>query len=1297
VYFNGTQMFTYTDSNNVYPAGQPGIADAVFGGPTVMILSFSGGVLSSGGGDTTPPVLTNGQPTGVLSSGTTTTTLSLTTNEVATCRYATSAGVAYGSMTNTFSSTGGTSQSTTVTGLNDGGSYTYYVRCQDSAGNANSSDYVITFSVNIASQGGVVAHTIQISNDGDDGYYDSNGWHSTPQSNGADLVGSWGGTTTAWATGYRFPATGIASGDPIQTTYLELVSSDGAASSVTCGSAPCASSNYSFRVYGVAEDDGAAFSSTTGNTPLDVPYTTAYTDYTTTGPGDVHGGCQGNNNGQNTCTHIIDVSAIVREVTSRPGWTANSALRFVLVSADATAPNAYAGYEDYSANSARAATLLVNPPTPTIVSSGAWGTSAQATYPTSYATGPFVYPGASTLLLFLGDYYNFYGQAVPQPTVSDSCGNTWNLLAGPTDWAAITYLMRSTVYYVTNPAACPSGDTITVNVAIQEPIFLHFLAVAGSGSPVASAITSPNPGTYTTSATTAPLAMNGPGLLVSWAFGDSDAPHVFTPQQGFATDLNSTPTYLTAAFESVPSAGSYQNQFSISPSPDGWQAVMIGLPSLAVAPPVITSASSANAIAGESLSYQITATNSPLSFGASGLPPGLAVNTASGLISGTPSATGTFNATITATNSKGTASASLALTVTAVPPVITSGNSASGIAGSAFSYQITASNLPASFGASGLPSGLLVNSTSGLISGTPSAAGVSTVTLSATNSAGTSAAHLTLTVTGVPVISSPTTATGTAGTAFSYQITATNSPTNFGASGLPTGLTINSTSGLISGTPSAPGIFTVALTAMNGSGTGSASLVLTINSSGVVSSQFSGTENPLSENGRWSTTGSWASLKKNNGVFGTAVTAGALLVSPVTGPDQFAEITYDQDPGTASWPGVMTRVQSASNGSGYLAIAYAESVRLYRTDDTGTLNFTLLASANADTGAAPRLLRLESQGSSHTVYFNGAQMFSYTDSNNVYPTGQPGIADAVFGGPTVMILSFTGGVLSSGGGDTTPPVLTNGQPTGVLSSGTTTATLSLTTNEAATCRYATSAGVAYGSMTNTFSSTGGTSQSTTLTGLTGGGSYSYYVRCQDSAGNVNSNDYAIAFSVAASSGVVSSQFSGTENPLSENGRWSTTGSWASLKKNNGVFGTAVTAGALLVNPVTGPDQFAEISYDQDPGTASWPGVMTRVQSASNGSGYLAIAYADSVRLYRTDDTGTLNFTLLASANADIGAAPRLLRLESRGSSHTVYFNGTQMFTYTDSNNVYPAGQPGIADAVFGGPTVMILSFSGGVL
>jgi len=440
----------------------------------------------------------------------------------------------------------------------------------------------LTISVNGGGTGPLVSHTIQISNDADDGYYNSqnnSGWHSTPETGGADTVGSWGGLTTAWVTGYRFPSVGANSGDTIQSAYLQLVSSDGSATSAACGSPPCSNSIYTFRVYGVAQDNGAAFSGVTGNTPLDVPYTTAYTNYTTTGPGDDHGSCQLQNNGQNTCTHFIDVSNIVREITSRPGWTSSSAMRFVMLSADGTAPNVYAGYEDYSADAGRAATLVVNPPMPTIVSSGAWGSSASLIYPTTYSLGPFVYPGASTLLLFLGDYYNFYGLPIPQPTISDSCGNNWNVLAGPSNWVGISYFMRSTVYYVQNPASCPAGATITVTAAIQEPIFLHFLAIAGANTanpPTVSAISSPSPGTYTTSASSNSITLTQSGLLVSWVFGDSDAPHVFTPQAGFITDLNSTPNYLTAVFENVLSPGSYQSQFSISPS-DGWQAVIIGL------------------------------------------------------------------------------------------------------------------------------------------------------------------------------------------------------------------------------------------------------------------------------------------------------------------------------------------------------------------------------------------------------------------------------------------------------------------------------------------------------------------------------------------------------------------------------------------------------------------------------------------------------------------------------------------------------------------------------------------------
>ncbi|HEX4004706.1 MAG TPA: hypothetical protein VHX60_00880 [Acidobacteriaceae bacterium] len=438
----------------------------------------------------------------------------------------------------------------------------------------------VTLTVNNSSP--FVAHTIQITDDADDGYYnndDGSGWDSDPQAGGAIRVGNVIGITDAWIPGYRFPATGINSGDAIQSAYLELNSSDDYATSVTCGSAPCTNSSTSFRVYGVAQDDGPAFSGEAGNTPMDVPYTAAYSDYTTTGPGDVHGSCQGNNNGQNTCTHIVDVTSIVQEITSRPGWTNASAMRFVLPTTDST-PYVYAGFEDSSANSAKAATLVVNPPTPTIMASGAWGTSSQETYPTSYGTGPFVTQGASTLLLFLGDYYNFYGDDIPQPSVTDSCGNTWNILAGPTNWAGIIYYMRSTVYYVQSPAACPGGDTITVTAAIEEPIFLHFLAVAGSDStvtPVVSDINSPSPGTYTTTATTDPITLANGGLLVSWIFGDSDATHTFTPQSGFIPDVNSTPTYLMEASENVSVGGAYQNTFTIGPTSDGWQAIIIGL------------------------------------------------------------------------------------------------------------------------------------------------------------------------------------------------------------------------------------------------------------------------------------------------------------------------------------------------------------------------------------------------------------------------------------------------------------------------------------------------------------------------------------------------------------------------------------------------------------------------------------------------------------------------------------------------------------------------------------------------
>jgi hypothetical protein len=203
---------------------------------------------------------------------------------------------------------------------------------------------------------------------------------------------------------------------------------------------------------------------------------------------------------------------------------------------------------------------------------------------------------------------------------------------------------------------------------------------------------------------------------------------------------------------------------------------------------------------------------------------------------GTPTGVNTSSVTISAINSFGSGQATLTLAINAAPPapVITSALGATGTVNQAFSYQITATASPTNYNATGLPAGLTVNRGTGVISGTPGTNGVSSVTISAINSNGTGQATLTLTINAAPsapVITSATTANGTMGQAFTYQITASGSPTNYNATGLPTGLTVDRNTGLISGTPATNGVTPVTISAINGNGTGSATLTITINAS----------------------------------------------------------------------------------------------------------------------------------------------------------------------------------------------------------------------------------------------------------------------------------------------------------------------------------------------------------------------------------------------------------------------------------------------------------------------------------
>ena len=99
-------------------------------------------------------------------------------------------------------------------------------------------------------------------------------------------------------------------------------------------------------------------------------------------------------------------------------------------------------------------------------------------------------------------------------------------------------------------------------------------------------------------------------------------------------------------------------------------------------------------------------------------------------------------------------------------------------------------------------------------------------------------------------------------------------------------------------------------------------------------------------------------------------------------------------------------------------------------------------------------------------------------------------------------------------GDTQAPILSNLQPTGVLSAGTTQATLSVTTNEQGRCGYSTTPEVLNDpTAIELTESNNGISHSTLLSGLTNGTRYTYYVQCVDKAGNITP-DFLIDFSIA---------------------------------------------------------------------------------------------------------------------------------------------------------------------------------------
>lgn len=309
--------------------------------------------------------------------------------------------------------------------------------------------------------------------------------------------------------------------------------------------------------------------------------------------------------------------------------------------------------------------------------------------------------------------------------------------------------------------------------------------------------------------------------------------------------LTGTPTavgtYALAVSATTNSASTYPGLPSTSATGSAVVTLTVkaGPPPAATLVPVITSIATASGAVGTSFSYSVVGTHSPTAYAATDLPAGLSINANTGVISGNPTTGGTYAINLSATNDSGTGTATLTLTVgNAALPVFSSSATSKGTIGSAFSYSLNASPIPDSYGAASLPAGLTCNATSGVISGTPTAAGVYRVPITATNAGGTANATVTITISpavaGLPFITNSNSVQGTVGSPLDYfYLSATNSPASYTASNLPPGVTLTSNgtgsySSYLSGTPTAAGTYAVALTATNSLGTTNGSLTMVI-------------------------------------------------------------------------------------------------------------------------------------------------------------------------------------------------------------------------------------------------------------------------------------------------------------------------------------------------------------------------------------------------------------------------------------------------------------------------------------
>ncbi|MDR0517823.1 MAG: putative Ig domain-containing protein [Fibromonadaceae bacterium] len=263
-------------------------------------------------------------------------------------------------------------------------------------------------------------------------------------------------------------------------------------------------------------------------------------------------------------------------------------------------------------------------------------------------------------------------------------------------------------------------------------------------------------------------------------------------------------------------------------------------------PPTITTASMPSGRTGVWYNGYIQATGyvSDWEITSGSLPDGLYLDYNYGSVYGRPTKTGTYNFTVRASNSEGSSVKSLTITIEEGPPpppyITTDSWLYDGTWGEGYSQQLRAvgadtweditSKVKWSISSGSLPPGLVLNASSGIISGTPTGAGYYYFTIKAQNSADSDVKDFEIYIENVaPEILTTSVPEGEVGANYNVSLQSKGSVTWSITSGdLPSGLRLNTETGVISGIPTNIGTYTFTVEAYNYMGYDGATFTITI-------------------------------------------------------------------------------------------------------------------------------------------------------------------------------------------------------------------------------------------------------------------------------------------------------------------------------------------------------------------------------------------------------------------------------------------------------------------------------------